>query len=365
MRTIFLLWTISLLAACKPKTTSIDIELRSHKSDHSKYTLLDMNDQEVLIIDTLTLLRGKGKLHTTIKEGLYAIQKKNSKPLYLYLIPGEKATITFSQNDYSITGSPYSDSIHALSSQERWLDAQYLNIDTQIPKNKGKYVDSLLQLKNSFKERYTENIKKFINNQTKADVACFGFVYLKDDMSAIPFMLEKVETLYKEAPNSTFIALWRSSLLDYAEKVTSQFTDGLPLGSYAPDITAQTPSGDTIMLKDLKGKYVLLDFWSSSCQPCRKNNPKIVSLYKDLQGKNFDIFSFSLDKKMEHWLRAIQVDKLTWYYQGCDFKEWDSPTAVAYKVESIPTTYLINPKGKIIGRDLPTDSIKAIVIKGL
>ncbi len=366
MRFLIFILSLSIFISCRHNDKSVSIYIQSTKEDHSTYALLDINTKEVLLLDTVSLKKGIGKMEVNLQKGLYALQKNNNASLYyLYLIPGEKVKIHTKGKNYAVTGSPNSDSLLSLVKQEKWLATHIVNIDTQIPKVKGKYVDSLLLLKKNIHHQYMGFMQLFIEHQPEPEVACFALTYLKDGLSSTPFMMNAVEKLYKKAPESQYILLWKNALTQYQETATESFTDGLPIGSYAPDITTKTPQGDTIILKDLKGKYVLLDFWASWCQPCRKNNPTIVALHKDLQGKNFDIFSFSLDKKAEQWLRAIKVDNLSWYYHGCDFGEWNSPIAISYKVESIPTTYLINPKGKIIGRDLPTDSIKAIVIKGL
>ena len=66
----------------------------------------------------------------------------------------------------------------------------------------------------------------------------------------------------------------------------------------APDFESSTIDSRTISLSDLRGKYVLIDFWASWCGPCRKENPKIVALYNKYKKKNFTILSVSLDEDL-------------------------------------------------------------------
>ena len=58
-------------------------------------------------------------------------------------------------------------------------------------------------------------------------------------------------------------------------------------GEMAPQFTAQLIDGAEFSLSEMKGKYVLLDFWGSWCGPCRRENPSIVKLYDRLNGKTF------------------------------------------------------------------------------
>jgi len=138
----------------------------------------------------------------------------------------------------------------------------------------------------------------------------------------------------------------------YQQSIISQTEGGIGLNEKAPNISLQTPSGDTIELGDLLGKYVLLDFWASWCQPCRMENPNIVKIYEKYHYLGLELFSVSLDANAIQWKKAIEMDKLAWQYHGCDFKGWQSKPAQDYKVDAIPSTFLIDKKGKVIAKNL-------------
>jgi peroxiredoxin len=116
-------------------------------------------------------------------------------------------------------------------------------------------------------------------------------------------------------------------------------------------------SGKDVKLSSFRGKYVLLDFWASWCGPCRQENPNVVNAFNQYKEKNFTVLGVSLDRARDPWLKAIQDDKLTWT-QLSDLKFWSNEVAVQYKIQSIPQNYLIDPDGKIVGKNLRGEQLR-------
>ena len=97
--------------------------------------------------------------------------------------------------------------------------------------------------------------------------------------------------------------------------------------------------------------YVLVDFWASWCPPCRVFNRTLVKLYKRFQPMGFDVLSVSLDEDKKAWQRAIRTDGLRWT-QVVDTMAWNSKVATAWDVLGVPNSFLIDPEGNIIARNL-------------
>lgn len=143
-------------------------------------------------------------------------------------------------------------------------------------------------------------------------------------------------------------------------------------GQKAADLTYESPDGKMLSLSELEGHVVLLDFWASWCGPCRRKNPQIVALYEKYKNEKFikgtegfEVYSLSLDKDKARWVAAIAADNLNWSYHVSDLKGWSSEGARKYGVGSIPTTYLIDEEGYIIGKNLSTAAIELELNKRL
>ncbi|NNF34926.1 MAG: TlpA family protein disulfide reductase [Saprospiraceae bacterium] len=129
-------------------------------------------------------------------------------------------------------------------------------------------------------------------------------------------------------------------------------------GEKAPQFSATLIDGSSFELKDLEGSYVLIDFWGSWCGPCRKENPELVNLYhefkdasfKDAQG--FEMVSIAVETNEKRWKSAIEKDLLTWKYHIAQLERFKSPIVSQYGVKEIPTKYLLNERGEIIGVNL-------------
>jgi len=122
-------------------------------------------------------------------------------------------------------------------------------------------------------------------------------------------------------------------------------------GKKAPEIILDNTDGKQFRLSQLQGKFVLIDFWASWCQPCRNSNPKMKEIYEKYKSKNFEIFAVSLDNVKNEWVRAINQDELPWIHVS-DLMGYNSDIAQTYAISAIPTTYLLDREGNVVAKNL-------------
>ena len=126
------------------------------------------------------------------------------------------------------------------------------------------------------------------------------------------------------------------------------------------DFTAVTPEGKELSLSDLVGKtdYVLVDFWASWCNPCRRLIPVLKEIYAGQPEGRLQIFSCSVDQDLMAWQVALSEEQMPWPQAREDAEHECSDK---YGVQYIPHTVLIDRKGHIVGVNLEEPEIEAIL----
>ena len=196
----------------------------------------------------------------------------------------------------------------------------------------------------------------------KIDLAAKGFVlshpnsqvsedYLTDNSVAIEDpdgfdeMYNAMSLAYKTSTAGTIVAQRLAIVKKFA------------IGQPAIDFSQMNDKGKMVSLSQInKGKYVLIDFWASWCGPCRAEYPYLKKAYNQYQGKNFEIIGVSLDDKKANWLNAIKSNGFQWI-ELCDLKGRQNEVAKAYGIAAIPQSFLIDPQGKIIAKNLRGDDL--------
>lgn len=181
---------------------------------------------------------------------------------------------------------------------------------------------------------------------------------LTDPVSKSTVMLSLLQRKKAENNNKKAIELARQLIeTNAAEYFTQQGFDylyeleSLHIGQKAPAFKAQTIEGENISLEGLNGQFVLLDFWITWWRPCLPGIPYLKTLWDRYKDTNFTIVGVSLDKKKSDLTEFVDQRAITWP-QVFEAEGWGGEQVGTYNETGIPRTYLIDPNGVIVAKNL-------------
>jgi peroxiredoxin len=125
-----------------------------------------------------------------------------------------------------------------------------------------------------------------------------------------------------------------------------------------PDITADDMYGNKRKLSELEGNVILVDFWAAELGNSNALNAELKTIYEKYESDGFRVYQVSFDTEKATWIQAIQEQKLPWI-TVCDFHGKGSPIMGVYNVRSLPSNYLIDRNGRIVGKNLYSDALEA------
>ncbi len=342
------------------------------KNSSKEYIYLkELTTSDIIPIDSALVnsdgsfkLRGKSN-----KLAFYSLSFSKNNAITLIINPGDAIIITADAKDlshtYSVDGSADSKLAEKLNYQ---LNNTIKSIDSL-----GKiYHDSLgskqiLSIKrnldstyNKIEFRHRVYTKNFIRTNPSSLASLMALYQQLAPRHSVLTPSEDYEyfklvdsIMMKAHPEADAVQSLHTLMNDLSDQHNSQVEaeKHTAIGVKAPEIALGGINGKLITLSSTQGKYVLLDFWASWCNPCRVENPAMVQTYWKYKYAGFEIFQISLDKNKESWINAIQNDHLPWIHVS-DLKMWESPVVTLYGIQGIPANFLLDPKGTIIAKNL-------------
>lgn len=224
--------------------------------------------------------------------------------------------------------------IQSGKTNEAALSDDLKQFDAVLAEHKGEKTDAVAQILYMKAALYSE----VLHNDAKAKE-----------------LLAQLKTEFKD---TSFVALLEKQM--EAQKIR----DSLVVGTNFPDFKVEDVGGHPLSIARDNGKVILVDFWATWCPPCRMEMPNVIATYQKYHGQGFDIIGVSLDQDKQQLLDYTKDQNMPWP-QFFDGQKWDNKLAVKYGVESIPSNYLLDSTGKIIGKDLRGEELEAAVAQAL
>lgn len=320
-------------------------------------------DKAPEVIDTANIENGNFEITgASLSEGLYRMRLEKDKGSFIFIndqnniaFTGDVQATSFKAVNFNTPinqrlknfVAAADDQIVALNNQSTAIKQYAIKTDSTYKAMLSQYDAAAIA--------YQKYIINYIDTCSNATLVMFALGYTRE---IEPSKIEKtVQGLPKRFPNNTVVASLVKEFNNMMEKAKQQAApadndnNAIAIGSQAPELNMPDVNGNMLALSQLKGKYVLIDFWASWCSPCRAENPNVVKAYATFKDKNFTVLGVSLDKDKNAWLTAIKADNLTWP-QISDLKWWNSAATSLYGLTSIPFNVLVDTQGKIIATNL-------------
>ena len=371
MRRIFILLSVVLIfSGCKEKN-SFRVKGIVNVEKKSVIYIQRVDVDQAVPIDSAKISKGGNfsfKVKSTDPE-FYQVGFTTDNFITILAKPGEKINLVFKGkylfDNYSVTGSPESQKIKeldkTLSSTKRELDS----LNSIYKKSSG---EPGFEAKAPVLEA---EYKRIVDNQRKYNI---GFI-LKNISS-----LTSIKALYQRLNPDTYV-LYDPRDLQYLKICTDSLTRRYPnskhvqalardfekemnqmalnrIESMSKDMpkTELNPiltdiSGRRIALSSLKGKYVLLSFWTIKSNDCIEENLLLKELYKQYNKKGFEIYQIDVDENEADWKAAVKFDELPWISTRED-NPADPKNAILFNVKSLPATYIFDREGTIVANNL-------------
>jgi len=317
---------LAVLSACNNTPEGYVVNGNISSATEGTVYLKRVEDKTFSIVDSAQIVNGKFTLQGQLLNGAecYGLttSRTDNSPLLFFLENGElKIDIDESNKQINVEGS---ESDKFFRTIQGYTKQDGFQIDTLVAHHADSPVPVYLLMK-SYSWGYDVEGLKGLRNQLDPSLANSFYTAQLDD------------------------------LISRKEQVA--------VGQIAPEISLPNPEGEVVNLSSLRGKYVLLDFWASWCPDCRREIPEVVNAYEKLKDRNFTIYSVSLDRAKEPWVKGIEQYNLNWTHVS-ELKYWQSEIVNRYAIRWIPAYFLLDPDGKILSVDLDSGglvkSLKAV-----
>jgi len=348
-----LLMVCAIFTACKDESKFVISGEFKNAEPKSKVYLYGVQMNNTAPLDS-TVFSEKGAFkfsHSTPDVDFFKITAGNNE--YMIIAKnGDEIKISADMTDknlgYSISGARDADKLQELNAVRNSFVGRMAAIQSQFDEAVSKQPDQREAIMMQMAPKYNEELAglnaavlKFANENT-ASLAGFYAINMLNPAEYEKDMIDFADKMKGNFNNNPTVE-------EFSKRMNGLKT--VQVGQQAPDFTVPGLDGKPVKLADFKGKYVLIDFWASWCAPCRQENPNVVKAYNAYKDKNFTILGISLDKDAVAWKKAIADDRLTWNHAG-ELKDFEGEVVRKYHIEAIPSSFLLDPNGRIVAKNL-------------
>ena len=288
----------------------------------------------------------------------------------LLLSRGEKITLGAMGSalmNYTVSGSRESELLRKFNKE--YLEGQLLlnkTAQSYYSAESKQNQQELAQRYNSVYNSIKRNQISFIieNKEHLASVYALyqrlpGDRYLSSADSDLIYYRTVSDAVSKRYPTSPFLITLSNDIARMEARIS--LMNSIEFRN-SPELKGTDMYGNEVALSSLDGNVILVDFWSAEVGNSNALNAELREIYEMFHSEGFRVYQVSADTSKAVWISAVQEQRLPWV-SVCDFMGEASPMLRAYNVRKLPTNYLIDREGNIIGKDLYSTALKSRLVE--
>ncbi len=363
-----LLFVAALLAGCSNENKITITGSFTNLMEGMVY--LDQSDVDrSVMVDSSGIKRGRFRFTREVTgPEFFQVRFPGNEFVGLLVMPGEKISLEFGKSplamNYTVSGSPGSEDI-------RFLDQQLLVTKTRLDSVRGIYnalsSEGIALRGGELEQAYID----IVDAQRK-----FNIEFIIGNISS----MSAIQALYQRIDENTYV-LYQPRDLQYLKIVSDSLSVRYPvsrhvralkenvttelnrmyidriasLASQLPGTSSKPELPDVndrmVSVASLKGKYVLVSFWSTTSPESMNELPLLRSVYETYRSRGLEIYQVSLDTDIERWKNVVRFEEIPWI----SVREADPERPVYSRMMNItrlPSNLLYDREGNIINTNL-------------
>ena len=333
---------LSSSVACN-RTIHVDITGELRNNSASMVYLLVADESLSYSVDTLTSV-------PIDKEGRFHIEYDIAEPTTAFICDDIGTTLTMfltedtplkmravEEGGYMVEGGPINDKYNLTIRQLSDLATQIMNIDHNSETAQEEYESLMAKSQDILSTTITYNLDNILGVELFINQEAHG-------MTAEDMRVRFAQ--FSPQMQKTTSMRYFSNYIDIMERCQ--------IGKPFIDVDVETITGEVVPLSSIcgKGKWVLLNFWATWCEPCLREIPLLKELHSKYALMGFEVCAISLDADPEYVRQFVANNQLLWFNAMNHNSSDDTYITDSYGTHSIPTNFLIAPDGTITSRDL-------------
>jgi thiol-disulfide isomerase/thioredoxin len=364
-------WILTLSLSCSNKESSVTmLTFHIHFAYGHKVYLetVPAINEKTETIDSALVKNGNDSITFHIpkrEERPYKIKVKGTDLSIIFINDSPEIIIEANilhPQDYLVQRSPATTALKIFMDGQAKLMEKYRERSSRMDSLKAKKTPApiLDSLTHELNHELADFFQRYINfADTISSPGAFLYIYNNVDFGSDHSGLKKfILHAAGRFPSHPQVQKLKNETLEFLKIFEEEYN----VGDELPAIELPDINGNRFSTSLVKGKYVLIDFWGTWCDPCLKYDRYKKQVRSSFSPDKLEMVSIALEPEKEIWKNYVQRNQFDWH-QLVDEQVWHGEVTRVFKIDSIPFNFILAPNGKIVYKAVKPDSLLPVLQK--